>query len=167
MATEAPPAEATNVELVRWSFDVINKHDVEPLRQFWTADTVERFPDRTCRGTDEIAAYFNATFAAVRDFKLEIVAIAGEGDDVFVRWHMTGTHEGELLGIAPTGKSLSIDGVDHFVIRDGKVASNFVVIDQLQYARQIGMMPADGSAADRAMKAAFNVRTGIAAKLKR
>jgi len=47
------------------------------------------------------------------------------------------------------------------------VVSNFVVVDQLQYARQIGMMPPDGSAADRAMKAAFNLRTKVAGKLKR
>lgn len=167
MAIAAPPAEATNVELIRWAFDVLNTHDVTPLRPLWTDDTAERFPDRTCRGPDEIAAYFNETFAAVPDFEIEIVAIAGEGDDVLVRWHMTGTHTGTLLGIAPTGKTLSIDGIDHFVIRDGKVVSNFVVADQLQYARQIGMMPADGSAADRAMKAAFNARTKLAAKLRR
>jgi hypothetical protein len=40
-------------------------------------------------------------------------------------------------------------------------------VDQLQYAREIGMMPPDGSAADRAMKAAFNARTRLARRLKR
>ena len=73
-----------------------------------------------------------------------------------------------LLGIEPTGKKLAIDGMDHFVLDgDGKVVSNFVVVDQLEYARQIGMMPPDGSAADKAMKAAFNVKTRLAEKLKR
>jgi steroid delta-isomerase-like uncharacterized protein len=155
------------VELIRWAFDVLNTHDVEPLRGYWTDGTVEHFPDRTCRGSDEIADYFNSAFAAVPDLTFEIVAIAGEGEHVFVQWHMRGTHAGTLLGIGPTGKALSIDGIDHFVIRDGKIVSNFVVVDQLQYARQLGMMPADGSAADRAMKAAFNARTKLAARLKR
>ena len=80
---------------------------------------------------------------------------------------MTGTHKGSLLGIEPTGKPLAIDGIDHFVIRDRKVVSNFVVADQLQYARQIGMMPPDGSAGDKAFKAAFNLRTRVASKLGR
>ena len=71
------------------------------------------------------------------------------------------------IGIEPTGKQLAIDGIDHFVLRDGKVVSNFVVTDQLAYGRQIGMMPPDGSAADKAMKAAFNVRTKVARRLKR
>jgi SnoaL-like polyketide cyclase len=84
-----------------------------------------------------------------------------------VQWHMTGTHSGPLLGIAPTGKTLAIDGIDHFVVRDGKVVSNFVVVDQLQYARQIGMMPPDASAADRAMKRLFNARTKLAQRFKR
>jgi steroid delta-isomerase-like uncharacterized protein len=169
MATAtAPPTDVSNAELIRWAFDQINTHDVEPLKQFWTADTLERFPDRTCRGADEIAAYFEDTFTAVPDFKIEIKAMAEQGDDVFVQWHMTGTHKGPLMGIEPTGKPLSIDGMDHFVLHDdGTVVSNFVVIDQMQYARQIGMMPPDGSTGDKALKSAFNLRTKLAEKLKR
>ena len=70
-------------------------------------------------------------------------------------------------GIAPTGNPVELDGIDHFVIRDGKVESNFVVFDQLQFARQIGMMPADGSTADRAMNAAFNAKTRLRDRIKR
>ena len=165
--TVVSPANASNAELVRWAFDVLNQHDVSPLRRFWTDDTVERFPDRTCRGADEIAKYFEDTFAAIPDFHMEVKAIAEQGDDVFVQWRLTGTHDGPLLGIAPTHRKLAIDGIDHFVIRDGKVVSNFVVADQMQYARQIGMMPTDGSAADKAVKSAFNARTRLTAKLKR
>ena len=167
MTVTAPPVDASNAELVRWAFAELNRHDVSALRQFWTDQTVERFPDRTCRGPDEITAYFEQAFAAIPDWHMEVIAVAEQEDDVFVRWHLTGTHDGPLLGIAPSGKPLALDGIDHFVIRDGKVASNFVVLDQMQYARQIGMMPADGSAADRGVKAAFNARTALAKKLRR
>ena len=167
MTTATPPAEATNAELIRWSFDALNRKDVEALKQFWDENTVERFPERTCRGADEIAAYFQEALDSLPDCHIEIKSNAEDGDDVFVRWHLTGTQSGPLLGIAPTGKPVSIDGIDHFVIRDGRVVSNFVVFDQMQYARQIGMMPPDGSAGDKAFKAAFNARQKIAAKLKR
>jgi hypothetical protein len=53
------------------------------------------------------------------------------------------------------------------VIRDGKIVSNFVVFDQMQYARQLGMMPPEGSPGDRAVKAAFNAKTKLAQRLKR
>ena len=62
MTTTTPPQQATNGELIRWSFERINDHDVAPLKEFWTEDTVEHFPDRTCRGAEEIAAYFEDTF---------------------------------------------------------------------------------------------------------
>ena len=166
MATQAPPTEATNADLVRWAFEALfDKRDIDALKQFWTSSSVERFPDRTCQGTEEIAAYFREVLDAVPDLRMEIVALAEQGDDVFVQWHMTGTHKGTLLGIDATGKSLAIDGIDHFVVRDGKLVSNFVVVDQMQYARALGMMPPDGSGPDRALKAAFNTRTKVAAKI--
>jgi predicted ester cyclase len=167
MTIASPPANASNAELIRWAFEMLNQHDVAPLKQFWTNNTVERFPDRTCRGTDEIARYFEDAFAAIPDFHMEVLAIAEQGDDVFVHWRLTGTHDGPLLGIEPTHKPLAIDGMDHFVVGDGSVVSNFVVFDQMQYARQIGMMPQDGTAADKAVKSAFNARTKLTAKLKR
>jgi steroid delta-isomerase-like uncharacterized protein len=161
------PANASNGGLVRWAFDMLNQRDVTSLRPFWTDDTVERFPDRTCRGADEIAAYFEEALAAIPDWNMQIVSLVEQREDVFVHWHLTGTHVGDLLGIAPTGNRLAIDGIDHFVIRDGKIVSNFVVFDQMQYARQIGMMPQDGSGADRTLKQAFNARTRLARRLKR
>ncbi|SRR5579884_2887947 len=164
----SPPESATNAELIRWAFAILNTHQVAPLKPYWTASTRERFPNATCVGPDEIGAYFEDAFAAVPDFHIEIVALAEQGDDVFVQWRITGTHSGTpWQGIAPTGKSLELDGIDHFVIRDGKVESNFVVFDQLQFARQIGMMPPDGSSADRAMKAAFNGKTRLLERIRR
>jgi predicted SnoaL-like aldol condensation-catalyzing enzyme len=135
MTTGMPRLAAATTDLVRWSFEMINRHDVAPLRRLWTADTVERFPDRTCRGPDEIARYFDDAFAALPDFHMEIRAIAGDGDDVFVHWHLTGTRA------QPPHRRVEIDGMDHFVVRDGVVVSNFVVFDQMEFARQLGLMP--------------------------
>ena len=169
MTTAAtPPESATNAELIRWAFDILNTHDVAPLKPYWTESTRERFPNATCVGPEAIGAYFEATFAAMPDFHIEIIGLAEQGDDVFVQWRITGTHSGAAWqGIEPTGKPLGLDGIDHFVVRDGKVESNFVVFDQLQFARQIGMMPTDGSTADGAMKAAFKVKTRLLRRTKR
>ena len=161
MAIDSPPTDVSNGELVRWAFDALNRRDIDALRQTWTADTVDRFPDRTCRGPDEIAAYFEDAFAAIHDWNMQVVAIAEQGDDVFVHWHLEGTHEGPLLGIEATGKPLAIDGMDHFVVRDGKVVTNFVVFDQMQFAEQIGLIPPSGSPGDRAMKTLFNAKTKV------
>lgn len=167
MATETTEKTASPVERVRWTFEQLNRRDPAPLRDFYTAESVERFADRTCVGAEEIIAYFEELLAAIPDYHMEIRSIVGEGEDVFVHWHLTGTHEGTFMNIEGTGKRIAVDGMDHFVVRDGKMVSNFVVLDQMQFARQIGMLPADGTAADRAAKVAFNARTRLARRLRR
>jgi steroid delta-isomerase-like uncharacterized protein len=154
----------SNAELVNALFDRLNAHDVPGLRELWVADGVERFPDRECNGVEEIARHFEALFGAVPDFHMEIQGMLEQGDQVFVRWRLTGTHTGAsgFQGLDPTGKEIAVDGIDHITVRDGRLAHNFVVFDQMQFARQLGLLPPDGSAADRALKAAFNAKTKIA-----
>ncbi|GAA4471941.1 hypothetical protein GCM10023094_03520 [Rhodococcus olei] len=158
----APPNDASNAELVRWAFDRLNAKDVQSLRTyFWTADSVVHFPTGTCRGSAEIAGYFDQVFAAIADFAMESVAVAASGDDVFVHWHLTGRHVDTFAGIAATGRRIDLEGMDHFVIADGTVVTNTVRYDQMEFARQIKLLPPDGSIADRAMKAGFNVTTHV------
>ena len=161
MATE-PPSGASNAELVRFVFECLNRHDVAPLRAIWTDESVERFPDETCHGADAIANYLERGFAGLPDFHMEVRALAEEGEDVFVQWRLTGTHTGAFNGLEATGRGIAVVGMDHFVLRDGRMISNDVVFDQMQIARQLGVLPPDGSAADRAMKSAFNVKTRLA-----
>lgn len=162
-----PPTGVSNAEIARCAFETINAHDVDALRQLWTAATDERFPSGSVHGADAMAVYFEDLFAALPDLLLRIVTIVESDEDVFVHWHMTATHTGgPFEGIEATGRAVAIDGMDHFVIRDGVIATNFVVFDQMQFARQIGMLPPHGSAGDRAAKAAFNAKTRLLARLR-
>lgn len=167
MAIESPPAPTGNAELIRWAFGRLNAHDVDALRPYWTPETTERFPDRTCVGPEEIGAWFEELIAAVPDLRMEIEGLAAQDDDVFVRWRLTGTHEGPIQGLAGTGRPIEAHGIDHFVVRDGKVVSNFVVSDRLAFAQQVGMVPRDGTPADRAGKRAFNAITRLRRRLRR
>jgi steroid delta-isomerase-like uncharacterized protein len=166
MSTTLP---ATNGERIAWAFDeVLNTRDVTQLRQFWTDRTEQRFPDRTCRGADEIAAYFQGVFDALPDFHMERTALVAEDPDVFVQWRLTGTHTGgPFQGIEATGKQIELVGMDHFVFApDGTVISNTIVYDQMAFARQIGFIPPDGSVGDRAAKAAFNGKNRLVERLR-
>ncbi|ABG99441.1 possible ester cyclase (plasmid) [Rhodococcus jostii RHA1] len=163
-----PPNDASKTHLVRWAIDRINAHDVDSLRNyFWAADSLVHFPTGTCRGSTEVATYFNQVFDAVADFAFEIVSIAESGDDVLLHWHVSGQHVGTFVGIAATGQRIEFDGFDHFVIVDGKVVTNTVRYDQMEFARQIKLLPPDGSIADRALKAAFNAKTRVVSMTRR
>lgn len=158
---------ATNTELARQVIDAINAHDVEALRRLWADDVEERFPDKTCHGKEELSAYFKGLFAAMPDFRMDVVSAVEDGETVFAHWRLTGTHTGgQFNGIDVTGKSIAFDGMDQFTFRDGKMVSNFVVFDQMAVGRQLGLLPPDGSPPDRALKAAFNAKTKVATKIR-
>jgi steroid delta-isomerase-like uncharacterized protein len=148
-------------------FERLDDHDIAPLRAIFKADAEERLPDGTRRGPDDITAWYEELIAAAPDFHIEVVSLVDEGEEVFVRWKATGTHTGApFQGIAASGSAFEVDGVDHVVVRDGKVASNFVIFDQMQFARAVGVLPADGSTPDRAMRAAFNAKTRLVERVR-
>jgi hypothetical protein len=75
-----------------------------------------------------------------------------------MRGHFTGA---PFLGIDPTGKLIELRGLDLLEIEDGETVSNTAYYDGAAFARQVGMLPPEGSGADRTMKSAFNAVTKV------
>jgi len=84
-----------------------------------------------------------------------------------VLWRLTGTFAGpgSLGGIAPTGHPLTMEGIDLLTVRDGLIQANDAFPDSISLPRQIGMLPAQGSAADQRMMGAFNAKTRLLSRL--
>ena len=64
-----------------------------------------------------------------------------EGDRVMIRWTMRGTHNGPLMGTPPTGKSVTVTGVDIFRIAGGQIVELWQHFDQLGMLQQLGVIP--------------------------
>ncbi len=64
-----------------------------------------------------------------------------EGDKVAARMTSSGTHEGEFVGIPPTGKRISVQHVHWFRLGDGKVVEQWSVRDDLGQMQQMGVIP--------------------------
>ena len=159
----------TPVEIITELFeDVLNRRDADALLDYYAEDLVEELPTGTLHGREAARDYFAGVFAALPDFHIEPKHIFGEGEQVFVQWTITGTFSGERwMGIEPTGTAVQIEGMDCFTIRDGLVVHNSVRYDSADFARQIGMLPPQDSAAERAMTAAFNGWTKLKARVRR
>lgn len=80
--------------------------------------------------------------SVVPDGRYRTEAVIAEGDLVLWHWTFSGTHRGELMGIAPTGKHLEFAGVNLFSFRDGKVVEDWVYRDTVGFLRQLGALPA-------------------------
>jgi len=81
---------------------------------------------------------------AFPDFHMTIEDIVAEGDKVACRFTCRGTHKGEIIGIAPTGKQVTVTGIgiNHFV--GGKEVEVWESIDQLAMMKQLGVVPPVG-----------------------
>jgi predicted ester cyclase len=58
-----------------------------------------------------------------------------------LRWSMTGTHGGELMGVPSTGRPIDVTGFDLFRVEEGKLAELWQNWDQLGLMQQIGAVP--------------------------
>jgi predicted ester cyclase len=80
--------------------------------------------------------------SAFSDFRMEIVDLIAEGDTVVAQFKCSGTHEGEWLGVAPTGRRFeNVDEIYIFRVKNGKLSSAIGVEDNLTRMRQLGLRP--------------------------
>jgi steroid delta-isomerase-like uncharacterized protein len=89
---------------------------------------------------------------AFADFRLTIEDIIAEGETVMARWTCRGAHKGELNGIAPTGKQISISGVTVVRVASGKIVEGWVNWDALSLMQQLGVVPEHGNKAKAAAR---------------
>jgi steroid delta-isomerase-like uncharacterized protein len=113
-------------------------------------------------GRDAIVAFFREMFAAIPDFTIEIERTVASDQMVVVQWKASGTFTGaKFQGIRATGRSIVFRGCDVVEFRDRVVIDNTVYWDGADFARQIGLLPAQGSLADRLMLRSFNALTFV------
>jgi steroid delta-isomerase-like uncharacterized protein len=96
-------------------------------------------PIRGPEGLKEQAKGYREAFP---DLQLRIEDQIAEGDRVVSRWIATGTHKGDLFGIAPTGKQATIEGVTIDRFSGAKIAESWDMWDALGLMQQLGVVPA-------------------------
>jgi len=78
---------------------------------------------------------------ACADWHSDRLHMVAEGDLVAEHFVASGTHTGPLFGVAPTGATLTLAGINLFRVRDGRVVERWGTLDQLGMLRQLGLVP--------------------------
>ena len=94
------------------------------------------------RGVEAAKASIAAYRAAFPDLRLTIEQQVGEGEFVTTRWTGTGTHQGDLMGMAATGKQSTVTGITIDRIVDGRFVESWTNWDTLGLMQQLGVVPA-------------------------
>lgn len=141
-------AEA-NLEMVHRAIDAISRGDLEALAATVTQDYVR--DDLAAAfvpapGADALTSFISAVRAAMPDFTMTITDAFATEDRVAAQLRLSGTHVGELLGAAPTGRHVEINGVSLYRLRDGLIHVNAQLIDLAGLMRQLTSQPQPVSA---------------------
>ena len=117
--------------MVRRMVEGINSGEIEP-----TVD--ELFAPRAAR---RVKRLFTEFYSAFPDWREEIVQLVAEGNTVAGRFRCSGTHLGEFLGEAPTGKRMEVEEVFFLRVEEGKFVDFWGLEDGLGRMRQLGLLP--------------------------
>jgi predicted ester cyclase len=148
--TAVPELETTNKQTVRTLYEeVLNEGRLELLDRIAWPDHVEHnpFPQQSqgAEGLKQRASMIRAAFNP----RFTIEHLVGEGDKVAIMWSNEGTHVGDWFGFTPTGKSVATHGVDVFLLRDGRLAEHWDVVDTTDFLVKVGVLPPRPAAAEK------------------
>ncbi len=93
------------------------------------------------QGVKEVVSIFRS---GIPDLKVVIEDMIAEGDKVVVRYTLEGTHDGELFGVPPTGRRLSIKSISIERVSEGKIREHWRITDTLDMMQQLGVVPESG-----------------------
>lgn len=105
-----------------------------------------RLPPEVQGSRDAYIGHFPMYTAAFPDLRTTVDDVVAEGDRAAVRWAITGTHNGALMGIPPTGKRIDCSGITIQRIAGGKIVEGWTIFDTLGLLQQIGVAPSPGQA---------------------
>jgi predicted ester cyclase len=81
------------------------------------------------RGREQWRSYGDQIRAGASDFHTEVLMLVADGDRAAARLQYSGTHDGPLAGVAPTGRRFAYTGAAFFTARDGKLDTAWVLGD--------------------------------------
>ena len=132
-----------NKALVRRFFEELwNQGNLVVADELMAPSHVHHFPGKDIQGPDGVKQLVSGIRTALPDFHLSTDDVIAEADKGVMRFTIHGTHQGEGMGLPPTGKRVVYTGIDIFRIADGKIVERWGEVDMLGLLQQLGVIPA-------------------------
>jgi steroid delta-isomerase-like uncharacterized protein len=143
-----------------------NSRDASAMDALVTDDIVWLDPalPQPARSKADVRAFMEQSWRSFPDLRFsdsDPPFLVEQDDRVAWAWRMHGTFSGAPIvppGFAATGRSFDVRGVDEWVMRDGRIARYRANYDMNDVARQLGIVPPQGSGAEKAMAALQRVQ---------
>ena len=137
------PVDENKVVSWRLQEEVFGQGKLELVDELLAPDYVSHAPGdpELRRGPEDIKEIVSSYHSAFPDLTYTVEKQVAEGDMVVTRWTARGTHRGELMGVAPSGRQIVVSGMSMDRISGGKIAENWVNWEALEMMQQIGAIP--------------------------
>jgi predicted ester cyclase len=133
--------------LYRFVQEVINHRNLARAEEFLAPTYLDHsLPGGAAAGIASWRQAANRCLSAFPDLRVELEHEVADGDQVGFRYTIHGTHKGELFGIPPTGKPVTVSGMGMVRLIDEKVVEAWQSWDLLSLLQQLGATPAPGRA---------------------
>ena len=137
-------SEANKALFRRFIQEVINEKNTDKMDILIGENWLDHNPPPgAAPGVEGMKQMMGMFFAAFPDLNVTIDQLIAEGDLVVGRMTNTGTHQGDLMGIAPTGKRVTFSEIHMVRIENGKAVEHWGNIDDLGMMQQLGVIPAN------------------------
>lgn len=136
-------AEENKTIVRRYLEDVWSQGDLDAADEIVTAAVVFRSPLRQIEGLAAFKQFVAGVRTVFPDIHFTTDDLIAEGDCVAARWTMTGTQEGDFMGIPASGRHFTVPGVSILRPSGGQVAEAELFWDRLSLMDQIGAAPAE------------------------
>jgi steroid delta-isomerase-like uncharacterized protein len=135
-------SEANKSLCRRFVEEVWNNRNMSVIDEIFAANYTEHDPSGPDfgRGPESVRKMLNHYLTAFPDTRFTIDDLIAEGDRCVLRWTARGTHRGELRGIAPTGKQVTVTGTTVSRITNGKFVESYANWDALGMMQQLGVV---------------------------
>jgi len=142
---------ADSMDIAREVIKAWNAHDPDGVARLVSNDYVSESDTLPAplRGPEAVRQVVQMYLHAFPDLHFEIEQVFSSGNYVTLRWRATGTHRGELMGIAPTNRPAETHGCTVEEVRDGKIVREWAYWDTGSLLRQLGVLPSPAAAAAR------------------
>jgi len=144
---EASLSEHNKALAERWHMDIFQGGNLDAADEILTSEFTwhgSLGPGEDQHGPQAVKQVASQLISAFPDRTISHEDVITEGDRVLIRWVMVGTHQGELMGIPPTGRRVALTGFDLFRIEDAKIAEMWQEADQFGLMQQLGVVPEPG-----------------------
>jgi len=136
--TEEEMSEQNKTLARRWFEDLFSRGNLDVANEILSAEFVDHLTHEDERGLVELKLYVSIYRTAFPDIQDAVEDIVAEGDKVVVRWTSGGIHQGEFMGVAPTGRHVTFTGMRLFRIAENKIVESWVNIDERGLQEQLG-----------------------------